>query len=163
MNSPTVTISGMMSSPCSWKAHQCFPTRPKPTWTSSAINTPPASRTCLSKHALKSLKFSWQLLSTGSNFKRHPQKSKDCQHTNTIIWWASSIFLRRDNRKIFLCVCDPHKNQTLGPILTKLCTQVSWFIILDKFIIEKNHLNRFEMADILNTKTTIFLKKHYVS
>lgn len=98
------------------------------------------------------------------NLKRHPQKSKDCQHTNTIIWWASNIFLRRDNINIFLCICDRHKNQTLGPILTEFYTQVFWFIILDKFIIGKNHLiNRFKMADILNTKTMIFLKKHFVS
>ena len=40
---PIVTMSGTQS----WvsKAQKCDPTRPKPTCTSSAIQTPPASRT----------------------------------------------------------------------------------------------------------------------
>lgn len=47
MGFPMVTMSGTKSSPCSWKAQKCFPTLPKPTWTSSAMNTPPAARTYL--------------------------------------------------------------------------------------------------------------------
>ena len=46
---PTVTMSGTTSSPCVWKAHQWAPTRPKPTCTSSAIQTPPAARTALGR------------------------------------------------------------------------------------------------------------------
>lgn len=44
---PMVTMSGTKSSPWSWKAQKWVPTRPKPTWTSSAMKTPPALRTCL--------------------------------------------------------------------------------------------------------------------
>lgn len=44
---PMVTMSGTKSSPCSWNAQKCFPTRPKPTWTSSAMKTPPALWTAL--------------------------------------------------------------------------------------------------------------------
>ena len=31
MDLPMVTMSGTKSSPCSWKAQKCLPTRPKPT------------------------------------------------------------------------------------------------------------------------------------
>lgn len=44
---PIVTMSGTKSSPCSWNPQNFFPTRPKPTWTSSAMKTPPALRTAL--------------------------------------------------------------------------------------------------------------------
>lgn len=44
---PMVTMSGTKSAPCSWNAQKWLPTRPKPTWTSSAMTTPPALRTCL--------------------------------------------------------------------------------------------------------------------
>lgn len=47
MGLPIVTISGTKSSPCSWKPQKWEPTLPKPTWTSSAIKTPPAFLTCL--------------------------------------------------------------------------------------------------------------------
>lgn len=46
---PMVTMSGTKSSPWSWKAQKWVPTRPKPTWTSSAMKTPPALRTCLQR------------------------------------------------------------------------------------------------------------------
>lgn len=46
---PIVTISGIKSSPWSWNAQKCLPTLPKPTWISSAINTPPALCICLLK------------------------------------------------------------------------------------------------------------------
>lgn len=47
MGFPIVTMSGTKSSPWNWKAQKWEPTLPKPTWTSSAIKMPPASRTCL--------------------------------------------------------------------------------------------------------------------
>lgn len=49
MGFPMVTMSGTKSSPCSWKAQKWAPTRPKPTWTSSAMTTPPALRTFLQR------------------------------------------------------------------------------------------------------------------
>lgn len=49
MGFPMVTMSGTKSSPCSWKAQTWEPTRPKPTWTSSAMTMPPALRTCLQR------------------------------------------------------------------------------------------------------------------
>lgn len=48
---PIVTMSGLKSSPCSWKAQKWLPTRPKPVCTSSATNTPPAERTYLSRQS----------------------------------------------------------------------------------------------------------------
>lgn len=47
MGFPMVTISGITSSPYNWKAHIWEPTLPNPTWTSSAMQIPPASRTWL--------------------------------------------------------------------------------------------------------------------
>ena len=44
MGLPMVTMSG--TTPWVSKAHQCDPTLPRPTWTSSAMQTPPAARTC---------------------------------------------------------------------------------------------------------------------
>ena len=47
MGLPRVTMSGTISSPWSSKAHHLEPTRPNPTWTSSAMHIPPAALTCL--------------------------------------------------------------------------------------------------------------------
>ena len=41
---PIVTMSGTTS--CVSKPQKCVPMRPKPTWTSSAMQRPPALRTC---------------------------------------------------------------------------------------------------------------------